>query len=594
MSRRILLLILVIIFGFTLRLWRVESIPPGVNRDEASIGYTAFSILKTGRDEYGISYPLSIKSFGDWKLPLYIYLDIIPVGLFSLNEFSVRLPSIFFGSLTIFITYLLIKELFYLSKNRDLLALLGAFSLSISPWHIHFSRVASEANISVFLVLLGLLFFLKGIRLRLLFLLFFSSVILSLSLYTYHGSHVFTVILFIALLFILILKRTRKLFVLSFSLPFVLLAVIIFEETILTADKTKFSGLSALSNKYLVYEKVDLTRLEHDYPEALSVKVLHNKLAFLVGSFWEGYIKGFSPEFLILHGGGNLQHNIPDFGNLYLVELPFMVLGIFILFHKGFQWRWLLLLWLLISPIPAAITRDAPHSARMLAILPLPHLLSAIGLIEIIHFISYKNLSKLFIISIAVLYGVNVSTYLDKYFVHFPIKSEFAWGGGYKELVSTINPLESKYKEILMDRPDYSPYIYFLFYNQTDPLTFQKWAVRYPDDSEGFQHVKSFKNLTFKKVDWSDDIAIPNRLIDNRLLVSWADSTPRGATASSLLVDKFILNKITEKFNQPFGLEPGDIVENRLIKTINLKNGKPLFYLIEINKIVKNELYHAE
>ncbi|MDP2918230.1 MAG: glycosyl transferase, partial [bacterium] len=50
-----------------IRFWRFGEIPPGLNRDEASIGYTAYSLLKSGADEYGRPWPLSIQSFGDWK-----------------------------------------------------------------------------------------------------------------------------------------------------------------------------------------------------------------------------------------------------------------------------------------------------------------------------------------------------------------------------------------------------------------------------------------------------------------------------------------------------------------------------------------------
>jgi len=38
-------------------------VPPGFNADEAAFGYNAYSLLKTGRDEYGTLLPLSIKSF---------------------------------------------------------------------------------------------------------------------------------------------------------------------------------------------------------------------------------------------------------------------------------------------------------------------------------------------------------------------------------------------------------------------------------------------------------------------------------------------------------------------------------------------------
>lgn len=592
MNKKLFSLIFIVILGFLIRIWRIDIIPPGINRDEASIGYTAYSILKTGKDEYGTFLPLSIKSFGDWKLPLYVYLDIIPVKLLSLNELSVRFPSAILGTLTIIVTYFLILEIFQINNKKQLVALIGAFLLAISPWHIHFSRVTSEANISVFLVSFGLLLFLKGLKSK--YILFLSSIILALSLYTYHASHIFTVLLFLGLIIVLYYAKTNKSLMAMFILPFVLLTGIILKQTFLSADKTKISGLSPLSNKYLIYENIDLARLDHDGTESLSAKLFHNKIFLVFGSFLEGYSRSFSQEFLFLKGGGNLQHNIPGFGNLYLAESIFIILGIYFSFKNSYKWRWLLFYWLIISPIPAAITKDAPHSARMLAILPLPHILSAIAIVEIYQILKNKSLKYFYIIVILFLFSLNFSVYLDKYYIHFPKNGEIAWGGGYKDLIASVNALSGKYSEILMDRPDYSPYIYFLFYNKTDPEKFQNEVIRYPDDMEGFQHIKSFNNLTFKKLDWSEDIALPNKLFEKKLLVTWAESTPPNATASSLLVDNFVLDNITSKFGQSFGLKAGDLIENRLIKTIYLKNGKPQFYLIETNNVVKKNINNEE
>ncbi|MFZ5845558.1 MAG: glycosyl transferase, partial [Patescibacteria group bacterium] len=98
---QLIILTLILIIAATLRLYRLSVIPPGVNRDEASIGYTAYSLLKTGRDEYGRFLPLSFQSFGDWKLPLYIYTTTLFVKIFGLSELAVRLPSAIAGILTV-------------------------------------------------------------------------------------------------------------------------------------------------------------------------------------------------------------------------------------------------------------------------------------------------------------------------------------------------------------------------------------------------------------------------------------------------------------------------------------------------------------
>ena len=111
MNKKIIL-IFIFLIAFILRFWDLGSNPPSLDWDEASLGYNAYSILKTGKDEYGNFLPLSIRSFGDYKPPLYTYLTTIPVAIFGLNEFSTRFISALFGTFTVIVGYFLVKQLF--------------------------------------------------------------------------------------------------------------------------------------------------------------------------------------------------------------------------------------------------------------------------------------------------------------------------------------------------------------------------------------------------------------------------------------------------------------------------------------------------
>ncbi len=517
-----ILLFLIVLFGFFLRIWNISNIPPGINRDEAAIGYNAFSILKTGRDEYGIFFPLSFKSFGDWKLPLYIYLDVIPISLLSLNELSVRLPSVLFGTGTLIILYFLVSEFFLDEKKSSFSALLATFFLAVSPWHIHFSRVASEANVSLFLTTLSVFLFLKN-RENNIFYYLLASVILGLSLYTYHANHIFSPILFLGLTLMLLYQRLSIKKLLFFLTPFLLLCLIIYQQTLFSADRTKFAGLSPLGDQNLVYENIILPRRNHLYP--FLARVYHNKLFFLIEKFIQGYLRSFSTEFLFIKGGSNFQHNIPGFGNFYWWDAFVIISGLFFIFHHHYKWRWLLIFWMFISPIPSAITKDAPHSARMLSLLPAPYILSSIGFAKLF-FLLKKNCRSakilFFIVLLFLLFCF--SSFLEHYFIHFPKTSASNWGEGYKKLVETVSSLSDDFSEIVMDRPNYSPYIYFLFYQKTDPAIYQTEVIRYPDDREGFAHVKQFKKLYFINFEWSEEF-----FSSNKLFISWADTTPKSA-----------------------------------------------------------------
>src|SRR3989344_1238336 len=98
-------LFLILTFASILRLWNLGGNPPHLTPDEAAVGYNAYSILKTGRDEYGEFLPIIFKSFGDYKPGLYVYLTVPSVAILGLNEFAARLPSAFFGIISVFLIY---------------------------------------------------------------------------------------------------------------------------------------------------------------------------------------------------------------------------------------------------------------------------------------------------------------------------------------------------------------------------------------------------------------------------------------------------------------------------------------------------------
>ena len=164
------LLLLILTVAFLLRAVGLNSYPPGFTPDEASFGYDAYSILETGRDQWGKSFPLTLQSFGDYKSPLYSYVAIPFVAVFGLEKYSVRLANAVVGTLAVYLTYLLAYELFnnrLIFKTKvdpEIGAIIASFLLAISPWHVMMSRGAFEANLALFFIVAGVYFFLKGMQ----------------------------------------------------------------------------------------------------------------------------------------------------------------------------------------------------------------------------------------------------------------------------------------------------------------------------------------------------------------------------------------------------------------------------------------------
>ena len=113
-----LLLLLIISIATVLRFWHLGINPPSLTWDEVAWGYNAYSIGIDGKDEFGRFLPYDyLESFGDFKPPLYAYLDVLPVKVFGLNEFATRFPSSLFGVLSVLVTYFLVKRLFLQFKK---------------------------------------------------------------------------------------------------------------------------------------------------------------------------------------------------------------------------------------------------------------------------------------------------------------------------------------------------------------------------------------------------------------------------------------------------------------------------------------------
>src|SRR5258708_4771339 len=106
------LLAAIIFLAFFLRFYKVTDDPPSLNWDEVSIAYNAYSIMKTGRDEWGQFLPIHFKSYGEYKLPVQIYGSIPGIAIFGLNELGVRITPVIYGTLTVLVIFLLGWEIF--------------------------------------------------------------------------------------------------------------------------------------------------------------------------------------------------------------------------------------------------------------------------------------------------------------------------------------------------------------------------------------------------------------------------------------------------------------------------------------------------
>lgn len=497
-----LLLLSVVLLAILLRFYQIENLPPGQNRDELSLGYTAYSILITGKDEYGTSYPLSVKSFGDWKLPLYVYLTVVPIKLFGLSIFSTRLVSMLSGILSIVVVYFLAKQIFRREKSRTLSSLLSAYLFAFLPWNVYFSRVAYESNLALFLVLLATYLFIRwkdkvlGIAL--------SAVLFGLTLFTYHSTHIFVPLYIFFLLLFSFRHLKNKVGVLVFVSLFASLLGLASLMTLTSADKVKISGIGIFTDKAQIYANVDLPISKYQGNERLVAKLYYNKPIYFVKKIIANYLNFYSPHFLVFNGGINPQHNLPNAGNVDFATYCFFWLGlVFVIKKESIKTLLPILLMLILSPIAASITRDAPHYARSVFAAGAIPILAAYGIISLAGYFKKSAPRQMVTIVVVIFSTVFTSLYFYNYFIEFRQTGTKIWDEDIVMAAESVAKIESNFDFIVTTAPERSPYIYFLFASKYDPSLYQLQAVRYVETDEGFSHVMSFGKYRFvRKLNW--------------------------------------------------------------------------------------------
>lgn len=481
------LLLFIVLIGLLLRLLFLNISPPSLNEDEAALGYNAFSILKTGADEHGKSFPLVLESFGDWKLPVYVYLDILPVALLGLSEFSTRIPSILAGIGGIILTYFIAQHLF----KKKAISLFSALFYALSPWGVYFSRSAYEVNLATTIFLGGLLLFLYAVAAKKRKQLFiFSGILFGLTLFTYHSYIIFSP-LFVAFLCSYFYKEKKNLLLLI--APFILMFSISL-YTNLGSGGSKASTTTIFTNKNIIYNRAENFKKDTLQNPPLFDKI-YTKYTGVPYQVLQNYFSSFSPTFLFDRGGEKLKHNLDGFGNLYIFDALLLFAGLAGLFYFKEKNVSLLAAWLLLAPIPSAITLDAPNSTRLFILMPLFVLVSGYGAWTLFILLRKNTYTKIVFGLLCFAFFINVLYFLNLYFIHFGYHRARFWHYGYKEAVLVSQ--KYKNKKVIMRGPENFPYIYFLFYNKYDPARFQKEAVYYPTTWDGFRYVKSFGKYEF-------------------------------------------------------------------------------------------------
>lgn len=515
--RSITFLTLVLLISLLVRVYQLGLVPNGLTVDEADMGYSAYSILTTGKDIYGRSYPLFFQSLDDYKAGFGIYAALPSVGLFGLNDSSIRLVPAILGSLIPVLIFFLVKHLY--PKSRYL-AFLSAILTCFAPWNIAISRANLPYIELIFFYLLFLITFFYSLnkhKFRPL-----SFMILGFTLYVYYAA-----VVYLPLILVIIFLIYRKDLFSSFKVTAIsiLLLTVVSGPAILhyfnSTSRTRLNAISVLTPDVTL--PLSIAEIEDDqksgYPLA---SIIHNRRYVYANAMLNNYFDYFNLDYLFVN-----SHNIRYFyvnyvGLFYLIELPFFFFGLWGILKKRDKSDLLILSLLIISPIPAIITLGSPFVHRGILLLLAIQLISSIGVVSFFELVKVKKSRYRlhFMGMFGVIYALNVFFFLHQYFIHSP--SEFtsendngAWFSTVRDVIPKVNELKNHYDKVVFTwaQPKLVPGVYYLFYNKVDPKILQKKAALWTNEPPSYRQIyNEIENVEFRPIYWDTDKQLKNTL----------------------------------------------------------------------------------
>jgi 4-amino-4-deoxy-L-arabinose transferase-like glycosyltransferase len=518
-----------IAFALFLRLYGLTSFPPSLYWEEVALGYDAYSILKTGKDHHGDLLPIvAFESFGDWKPSGYFYIVVPFIAIFGLNEWAVRLPTVIAGILLIIGTAKLAKQ----SGISPVLALaVGA----ISPWAIQFSRAGWEVMSASAMVVWANYLLLEAIykdKIKILYALL-SVFLFAAAMYTYHATRLLVPLQLLGLgvYFLLQTVDFKKVSIktslhyftkrlrfnaASISILLAVFLVLLSPISISLGDATtsqRFRETSIFSDITVIEESNQLKELSGN---TLQSRILYHRHVLFGAKILENFFSHLTITFLFLSGDGNLRHSLQFYGQLYHVELFFIVVGVYYWIKKPSAVHLYYFYWFVVAIIPASITIDSPHALRILPALPIFLLLIASG-IEATYSFLKKNieliLTKKALVSafcagflIVGVYSLELLGFWRYYSTIYPKQASSQWQYGYKEMIAEVVVLQKQYPSlpIYITREQGRPAMYYWFFTKTDPREVQLANSAAKKDQGEFL---TFKNIKF--IDRVDQISSP-------------------------------------------------------------------------------------
>lgn len=483
------ILITIFILSLMLRLYQLQQLPATLNRDEAALAYNALLLKETGTDEWGRAWPLSLESFGDYKLPGYVYTL---AGLFNFlpaSDWVVKLPSVVAGSLLVVLAFFFAKAI----RLKTPWAWLFTILVATTPVFFFYSRIAFEANLALALFVAAITLLLTKAKHRKRILFDLSAIILMLmAVFTYNTPLLLLPFILPLIIWLRGFKNWRR-----WLLPIAGLSlVMLMAGWQLFSLANQKSGITIFQDETTWINSVDY-RLQFTGPWQ---KILGNRYLYFASIIGQNYLKSFSPNFLVTTQGTHPWHSLPEHGHVLAVVYYFGISGILFAGHEvlvalknksltsKIKIRVSLLYLLFVSLLPAVVTVDAPHATRSLFFFFLLSIFTLYGLKSSYHLIrdhtQIKKSSLLIIFSGWLL--ISSFNYARDYFQNYPHQQQ-PLRPGFEDVVQAVEKKYPHQEVVIIDEEGYQ-YILLAWYLKINPTQFFTSTVKQQADKIGFKY----------------------------------------------------------------------------------------------------------
>lgn len=515
MMRWLLPLVVILAGAIILRVWDLDRLPNGLHWDEMDTGYQAYSLLTTGRDYFGNRLPLLPHSLADWRTPVYLYSAVPFVAAGGLSATTVRAVSVVWGVVGILLIFVLTRDWW------------APLVFALSPWHLVYSRKAVETISLTGLFLLGLACFSRGLRQPRWLVLAGTSFGLAVAAYSPGKLFVPLFVLVLVWSYWQKLRLVGVRYLVWAMVAFGIITSPILLDGMFGQSGTRFRDVAVFSDPTRAFQ-IDLARLEmalsSGVPHQVGLqprlvdKLMHNKPLDMAVTVSSNYLESFSTDFLFIRGDPELRHspNKNAIGQLHMVEVVALAIGLWVLFRRRFSGAWLWG-WILLAPVPAALTREGGnHAARLLILFPALAWVIGLGIRWL--WDNHKAGFALYMVGLA----VSSFTTLGYFFTHYRWESAPPYQWGFGPMVAKAIAMSADYDRVILDFGPDSPLMAYLFTTKFDPAAFQK---RYPlrttvlaDGVEGWQFGKIYLLPSGSRA-WGD-IAARKQLPGRTLVVA--------------------------------------------------------------------------